>query len=226
METVLDSLKAMGKATYREVAARLAIDPVEALTMLREQRDQGLCDFADGGWFVTESKKHAPATAPKNQAPRLQGEKPVPVEPETIRELLAKNSAMTTAALAAAVNRNSRGMVSVLRGFERHGVIVMNGSGQGVTWSLPAAETTPAKTVLQVEPTTAETMIPTEQTTAKIVEEIPVFIGRPDDLLIPSVRFISSEIRRTKTRLAKLEKLRDAVRDIRKHGTLVQELMK
>lgn len=50
METVIDVLKAMGKATYREVAARLEIEPVEALNMLREQREQGLCDFstADG----------------------------------------------------------------------------------------------------------------------------------------------------------------------------------
>ncbi|HAV2295745.1 TPA: hypothetical protein JHK52_002120 [Citrobacter koseri] len=35
METVIDVLKAMGKATYREVAARLEIEPVEALNMLR-----------------------------------------------------------------------------------------------------------------------------------------------------------------------------------------------
>jgi hypothetical protein len=30
--------------------------------MLREQRDQGLCDFADGGWFlgsVTDAKRVA-----------------------------------------------------------------------------------------------------------------------------------------------------------------------
>ncbi|MBF0035884.1 hypothetical protein HAX39_25445, partial [Citrobacter freundii] len=49
-------------------------------------------------------------------------------------------------------------------------------------------------------------------------------ISRPDDLLIPSARFISGEIRRTRAKLANLEKLRDAVRSIRKHGALVQEL--
>ena len=50
METVLDALKAMKKATYREVAARLDIEPIEALNMLREQKEQGLCDFYDGAW--------------------------------------------------------------------------------------------------------------------------------------------------------------------------------
>lgn len=52
METVFDALKAMGKASYREVAARLKVEPVEALKMLREQKEQGLCDFSNGGWFV------------------------------------------------------------------------------------------------------------------------------------------------------------------------------
>ena len=37
METVLDALKAMKKATYREIAARMDIEPVEAMKMLREQ---------------------------------------------------------------------------------------------------------------------------------------------------------------------------------------------
>ena len=45
MESVIDALKAMKKATYREVAARLDIEPVEALNMLREHKQQGLCDF-------------------------------------------------------------------------------------------------------------------------------------------------------------------------------------
>lgn len=49
-------------------------------------------------------------------------------------------------------------------------------------------------------------------------------MSRPDDLLIPTVRGISNEIRRTKAKLANLEKLREAVRSIRKHGALMQEL--
>jgi hypothetical protein len=41
MESVIDALKAMGKATYLDVAARLDIEPVEALKMLREQKEEG-----------------------------------------------------------------------------------------------------------------------------------------------------------------------------------------
>lgn len=64
----------MGRASYREVAARLDIEPVEALSMLREQRDQGLCDFSDGGWFIcTATEQAKKPAAPVHQAPRLKG---------------------------------------------------------------------------------------------------------------------------------------------------------
>lgn len=74
METVIQALEKMGRATYREVAARLDIDPVDALTMLREQRDQGLCDFGDGGWFLGTVKGQSQQSTPKapvHPAPRL-----------------------------------------------------------------------------------------------------------------------------------------------------------
>lgn len=139
METVIQALEKMGRATYREVAARLDIDPVDALTMLREQRDQGLCDFGDGGWFlgtVTGQPQQSTSKAPVSPPPRLKGEEPEPVDPAVVRQHLREQGTMTTASLAAAVNRNAPGMVSVLRALERQGVVVKNGKGKGVTWSL------------------------------------------------------------------------------------------
>ena len=204
METVLDALKVMGKATYRDVAARLDIEPVEALNMLREQKEQGLCDFYDGSWSVGTAKEQAKqqAVAPVHQAPRLKGEEPVPVDPDVIRQQLRNNGAMTTAALAAAVNRNARGMVSVMLAFERQGVVIKNGQGKGVTWSLPA-------------------YLPAEKNITEFVQDIPAFTVRPDDLVIPSSRFISGEIRRTKAKLANLQRLQSAVRELRRHKDLL-----
>lgn len=219
METVLDALKAMKKATYREVAARLKIEPVEALNMLREHKQQGLCDFFDGAWSVGAAKEQArelakaPAVAPVHKAPQLKGEIPTTVDPDVVRQLLDKNGAMTTVALAEAVNRNARGMVSVMLAFERQGVVIKNGEGKGVTWSLPeTAEVAPGK---------AEAAQP-EKTTAEIIETIPAFASRPDDLIIPSPRYISTEIRRTKAKLANLQRLQGAVRELRRHKHLLQ----
>ncbi|WP_336212096.1 DUF1627 domain-containing protein [Enterobacter sp. P82] len=221
MESVIDALKAMKKATYREVAARLDIEPVEALNMLREHKQQGLCDFFDGAWSVGTAKEQArelakaPSVASVHQAPRLKGDIPTTVDPDVVRQLLGKNGAMTTAELAEAVERNSRGMVSVMLSFERQGVVIKNGQGKGVTWSLPETGQAVADTVESAQP---------EKTTAEIIETIPAFTSRPDDLIIPSSRYISSEIRRTKAKLSNLQRLQSAVRELRRHKHLLEGL--
>ncbi|HDR2753191.1 TPA: DUF1627 domain-containing protein [Enterobacter asburiae] len=231
METVIQALEKMGRATYREVAERLDIEPVEALNMLREQRDQGLCDFADGGWFlgsVTDAKRVA-FVPPAN--PALHGEAREPVDPAVIRSLLVKNGAMNTASLAKAVNRNGRGMTSAMRALERQGMVVKNGQGKGVTWSLPKAPTVPAEEpaasvtpAVIAAPELAEPDQPKD--IAKIVSEIPSFTERcVTAQSVPIVRVISREIRRAKSKLANLERLRDAVRVVGRHKHLVQQLV-
>ncbi|QCZ40940.1 DUF1627 domain-containing protein [Enterobacter cloacae] len=221
MESVIDALKAMKKATYREVAARLDIEPVEALNMLREHKQQGLCDFFDGSWSVGTAKElarelaKAPAVTPVHQAPRLKGEEPAPVDAEAVRQMLGKNGAMSTAALAAAVNRNARGMVSVMLAFERQGVVIKNGQGKGVTWSLPVTGQTETDSTEAVQPE------PGSKSLNEIIGDIPAFTARPDALIIPSSRFISNEIRRTKAKLSNLQRLQGAVRELRRHKHLL-----
>ncbi|ENF9604598.1 DUF1627 domain-containing protein [Salmonella enterica] len=53
METVTDALKAMGKATAREIAARLGIEVRDALEMLREQQEAGAVEFLNGYWSLS-----------------------------------------------------------------------------------------------------------------------------------------------------------------------------
>lgn len=220
MENVLDALKAMGKATYLDVAARLDVEPVEALKLLREKKDLGLCDFYDGAWSIGAAKEQSKqpnkpqAAEPAHQAPRLKGDE-APVDAVAIRQLLGKSSSMTTAALAAAVNRNARGMVSVMLSFERQGVVIKNGKGKGVTWSLPGTDEAAGVTAEAAQP---------EKTTVEIIETIPTFASRPDDLIIPSSRYISGEIRRTKAKLSNLQRLQGAVRELRRHKHLLEGL--
>lgn len=230
METVIQVLEKMGRATYREVAARLDVEPVEALNMLREQREQGLCDFSDGGWFIGSAKDAKRVAFVPQPKPALHGEAPEPVDPAVIRSLLAKNGAMDTPSLATAVNRNARGMTSVMRALERQGVVVKNGQGKGVTWSLPATSPEPepepaaeSVTAVSAEPELAATAQPKD--IAQIIREIPSFTeGRATAQTIPTARVISREIRRARNKLASLEKLRDAVRVVGRHKHLVQQL--
>lgn len=223
METVIQALEKMGRASYREVASRLDIEPVEALKMLREQREQGLCDFADGGWFVGKLKDQRPVVRPAPAAkpkPLLQGAEPEPIDPAAIQQLLEQHGAMTTVALATAVGRNARGMTSVMVSLARQGIVAKNGQDKGVTWSLPVmlAEPVPAHEVLAVP----DADKPLEQ----FISEIPSFTERrATGRQIPTVRLISREIRRTRHKLEQLTRLRDAARVISRHKNLVQQLV-
>lgn len=203
MESIIDAVKAMGKASSREIAARLDIDPVETLTMLREQREMGRCEFENGYWFIDEIQ-HAPV-----RKPAAERKAPAPVDPKSITLLLQLNGPMNTRDLADAVNRNSRGMVSVMHSLERQGVVVKDGKGEGVTWSLPGGAVS-----APVEGPLTESA---EKKEADFLKNIPVFVSRPDDLLIPTVSGLSREIRRTKAKLTGLERLRNAVREFNRN---------
>ncbi|MGP6389660.1 DUF1627 domain-containing protein [Citrobacter koseri] len=233
METVIDVLKAMGKATYREVAARLEIEPVEALNMLREQREQGLCDFFDGGWMVTDGQSvkpvlqrpsAKPVTAGK---PELRGEAPEPVQPEVVTTLLRENGAMDTVTLAAAVGRNARGMTSAMRSLERGGLVIKIGQGKGVKWGLPDRQLVSPEpgfaelpeieiTPKAAAPAPAPSAEPEPVTirTEEFLETIPVMRKPSQSLQVPSLREISKQIRKTKSNLNSLERLHAAVREV------------
>ncbi|MES0296953.1 hypothetical protein KDV31_16810 [Citrobacter amalonaticus] len=242
METVIDVLKAMGKATYREVAARLEIEPVEALNMLREQREQGLCDFFDGGWEVTGnadgkiSIRSAPAKTvlrAKNlkDAPKkpLRGEVTEPIKPEAIVALLTENGNMDTVALASAVGRDLRGLASNLCLMAKRRHIKKIGQGKGVKWGLPdETKITPEPVFaelpdIEIKPKVAmPSTPPTEQEhvsagTETFLESIPVLRKPSQPMQIPSLREISNQIRKVKSNLHGLEKLRVAVREVNKH---------
>lgn len=171
---------------------------------------------------MTEQPQLSSPKASVNKARSLKGEDPAPVDPDVIRQQLRDNGSMTTVSLAVAVNRNARGMVSVLRALERQGLVVKNGQGKSVTWSLPAAPTEPVKQALvPAAPAVAKEVKSVED----IVGDIPSFTERcATTEAVPTVRVISREIRRTKNKLEQLTILRDAVRVIGRHKNLVQQL--
>lgn len=224
---IIDVLKVMGKATTREIAARLKIEPVEALAILREQEDLGAVTFINGYWDISSNDAPvpkvitAPAVTPKKTTPLrknaevVRGAEPAPVNPQMVIDLLTANGWMSTSVLADLLNRNPRGLGTVLRSYADRGLIVKHGSGKGVIWSCvpekPEAVHIPAPEITAKTEPKKNADDPAE----------PASHGAcPDDLLIPNVRFISNEIRRTKAKLGRLYKLRDAAREVSKqnHG--------
>ncbi|ELH8607287.1 DUF1627 domain-containing protein [Enterobacter asburiae] len=213
METVLDALKAMKKATYREVAARLDIEPVEALNMLREQKEQGLCDFYDGAWSLGTAKEQKPKRIrPKQTSPLV----------ERVLSAMQGQGAMSANQVAEKLGKSPRALNASLGAMCKDGLVLRHVDGKNITWSLAGV---PAIQLEQQEPAAAEVKaasVPESKTLVEIIGDIPAFASRPDDLIIPSSRYISTEIRRTKAKLANLQRLKGAVRELRRHKHLLQ----
>ncbi|HED6264395.1 TPA: DUF1627 domain-containing protein [Enterobacter bugandensis] len=215
MESVIDALKAMKKATYREVAARLDIEPVEALNMLREHKQQGLCDFFDGSWSVGTAKEHKPK--------RIRPKQPSPLV-ERVLSAMQGQGAMTANQVAEKLGKGSRALNASLGAMCKDGLVLSHVDGKNITWSL-AGE--PVIQPEQQEPAAAEVKAasaPESKPLEEIIGDIPAFVSRPDDLIIPSSRYISTEIRRTKAKLANLQRLQGAVRELRRHKHLLQRM--
>lgn len=215
METVLDALKAMDKATCREVAARLDIEPVEALTMLREHEEQGLCNFFDGAWSVGTAKEQKPKRIrPKQVSPLV----------DKVLSAMQGQGAMSANQVAEKLGKSPRALNASLGAMCKDGLVLRHVDGKNITWSL-AGE--PAIQPEQQEPAAAEVKAasaPESKSLEEIIGDIPAFASRPDDLIIPSSRYISTEIRRTKAKLANLQRLQVAVRELRRHKHLLQGL--
>ncbi|HBM8969140.1 TPA: DUF1627 domain-containing protein [Enterobacter cloacae] len=213
MESVIDALKAMGKATYLDVAARLDIEPVEALKMLREQKEEGLCDFFDGSWSVGTAKEHKPK--------RIRPKQPSPLV-ERVLSAMHGQGAMTANQVAEKLGKGSRALNASLGAMCKDGLVLRHVDGKNITWSLVGE---PVIQPEQQEPAAVEVKA-TSATESKplkeIIGDIPAFVSRPDDLIIPSSRYISTEIRRTKAKLARLQRLQGAVRELRRHKHLLQ----
>ncbi|HFK5778925.1 TPA: DUF1627 domain-containing protein [Enterobacter kobei] len=215
MESVIDALKAMGKATYLDVAARLDIEPVEALKMLREQKEEGLCDFFDGSWSVGTAKEH--------KSKRIRPKQPSPLV-ERVLAAMQGQGAMSANQVAEKLGKGSRALNASLGAMCKDGLVLRHVDGKNITWSLAGEAAIQPE---QQKPAAAEaesTPAQESKTLEEIIGDIPAFASRPDDLIIPSSRYISTEIRRTKAKLANLQRLQGAVRELRRHKHLLEGL--
>lgn len=113
METVLDALKAMEKATAREIAARMAIEPRDALEMLSEQQETGAVTFLNGYWSLSGI---APAKAVKRKTPKPEAPKESTVkigEPQML-DAIGEHGPQTAEDLATLFGITSRKVTSTL----------------------------------------------------------------------------------------------------------------
>ncbi|HBA7707518.1 TPA: DUF1627 domain-containing protein [Escherichia coli] len=239
METVFDALKAMGKATSVELAARLDISREEVLNELWELKKAGFVDKDVYTWYVSDNEV-------LEEAPDLQ-ESSVPVTVTKISEqnltaAIEQSGPQTADELATLFGTTSRKVASALvMAISKGRLIRVNQNGKFRYCipgdNLPAepkvesvAETDgkafpqPAGVALPVQEDAIREEIKTE-TVADIVHSLPSFTEMwADDLILPSLHMANRELRRAKNHVQKWERVCAALRELNKHRDIVRQI--
>lgn len=232
METVFDALKAMGKASSQEVAARLGMTRDEAINELWKLKRRGWADNKGPMWWLTNEKSDENDSV--TQAPK--------VTAQMLIEAIERHGPKAADELALMFRITSRRVNSSLAMAISKGRLIRVNQNGKFRYCLPGdnlpaepkaasvAETDgkafpqPAGVVLPVQEAATQEDIKTE-TVADIVQSLPSFTEtRADDLILPSLHLANRELRRAKGHVQKWERICAALRELNKHRDIIAQL--
>ncbi|EEV5542769.1 DUF1627 domain-containing protein [Escherichia coli] len=245
METVFDALKAMGKATSVELAARLDISREEVLNELWELKRNGVVDKTGHTWFLAgEGESGVTEEQPvQSEAPDvLTGVGEQKVTADMMIEFIGQEGAKTCEELAGKFGVSIRKVASTLAVVTSTGRLArvnQNGKfrycmpGENLPAELKAASVAdtdgkafpqPAGVALPAQEVATQEDIKTE-TVADIVQSLPSFTEtRANDLILPSLHMANRELRRAKNHVRKWERVCAALRELNKHRDIVRQI--
>ncbi|EKG7256304.1 DUF1627 domain-containing protein [Escherichia coli] len=238
METVFDALKAMGKATSVELAARLDISREEVLCELWELKKAGFVDKNAYTWRVADNNVQ--------QEQPVQAELPEETTTATVAKIsesdltatIEQRGPQTADELATLFGTTSRKVASTLAMAISKGRLIRVNQNGKFRYCIPGdnlpaepkaasvAETDgkafpqPAGVALPVQEVATQEDIKTE-TVADIVQPLE---KRVDNLVLPSLRQANRELRRAKSDIRKWERVCAALREMNKYRDIVTQL--
>lgn len=245
METVFDALKAMGKATSVELAARLDISREEVLNELWELKRNGVVDKTGHTWFLAgEGESGVTEEQPvQSEAPDvLTGVGEQKVTADMMIEFIGQEGAKTCEELAGKFGVSIRKVASTLAVVTSTGRLArvnQNGKfrycmpGENLPAELKAASVAetdgkafpqPAGVALPVQEVATQEEIKTE-TVADIVQSLPSFTEKHTDyVMLPSLHMANRELRRAKSHIRKWERVCAALRELNKHRDIFRQM--
>ncbi|WP_258140299.1 DUF1627 domain-containing protein [Escherichia coli] len=246
METVFDALKAMGKATSVELAARLDISREEVLNELWELKRNGVVDKTGHTWFLAgEGESGVTEEQPvQSEAPDvLTGVGEQKVTADMMIEFIGQEGAKTCEELAGKFGVSIRKVASTLAVVTSTGRLARVNQNGKFRYCMPG-ENLPAEPkaasvaetdgkafpqpagggALPVQEVATQEDIKTE-TVADIVQSLPSFTEtRANDLILPSLHMANRELRRAKNHVRKWERVCAALRELNKHRDIVRQM--
>ncbi|EFN7856084.1 DUF1627 domain-containing protein [Escherichia coli] len=241
METVFDALKAMGKATSVELAARLDISREEVLNELWELKKAGFVDKSVYTWRVAgegESGVAEEQPAQSEVQDVLTREVERKVTADMMIEFIGQEGAKTCEELAGKFGVSTRKVASTLAVVTATGRLARVNQNGKFRYCMPGgnlpaepkaasvAETDgkafpqPACVALPVQEAATQEDIKTE-TVADIVQPLE---KRVDNLVLPSLRQANRELRRVKSDIRKWERVCAALRELNKYRDILRQI--
>ncbi|HBN1734648.1 TPA: DUF1627 domain-containing protein [Escherichia coli] len=204
METVFDALKAMGKASSQEVAARLGMTRDEAINELWKLKRRGWADNKGPMWWLTNEKSDENDTV--TQAPK--------VTAQMLIEAIERHGPKAADELALMFRITSRRVNSSLAMAISKGCLIRVNQNGKFRYCMPGGN-------LPAQEAATQEDIKTENV-ADIVQSLPSFTEtRADDLVLPSLHMANRELRRAKSHVQKWERVCAALRELNKHRDMV-----
>ena len=208
METVFDALKAMGKATSVELAARLDISREEVLNELWELKKAGFVDKSVYTWRVADNNVQQEHPVPEEQPEEIATATVTKISECDLTATIEQRGPLTADELATLFGTTSRKVASTL-----------------ATKNDGKAFPQPAGAALPVQEAATQEDIKTE-TVADIVQSLPSFTEtQADDLVLPSLHIANRELRRAKNHVQKWERVCAALRELNKHRDIVRQIV-
>ncbi|ENY9582965.1 DUF1627 domain-containing protein [Escherichia coli] len=243
METVFDALKAMGKATSVELAARLDISREEVLNELWELKKAGFVDKTAYTWRVAENNVQ--------QEQPAQAEMPEETTTATVAKIsecdltatIEQRGPQTADELATLFGTTSRKVASTLAMAISKGRLIRVNQGGKFRYCMPNEKindmSVQSTVLVQVGSdadknekqsdhnrfSSTKKHEQSEDSVADIVQLLPSFTEtRADDLVLPSLHMANRELRRAKNHVRKWERVCAALRELNKHRDIVRQM--
>ncbi|NJQ25609.1 DUF1627 domain-containing protein [Escherichia coli] len=241
METVFDALKAMGKATSVELAARLDISREEVLNELWELKKAGFVDKSVYTWRVAgegESGVAEEQPAQSEVQDVLTREVERKVTADMMIEFIGQEGAKTCGELAGKFGVSTRKVASTLAVVTATGRLARVNQNGKFRYCIPGdnlpaepkiasvektdgkARPQPAGAALPAQEAATQEDIKTE-TVADIVQPLE---KRVDNLVLPSLRQANRELRRAKSDIRKWERVCAALRELNKYRDILRQI--
>lgn len=232
METVLQALQAMGKASSIEISARTGMEREQVVTDLWELKRAGVADKNGQTWMLVDAESQVATAESVPASAETHPPAPVKIDEVMLTDAIRQHGPQSVEELATLFATTSRKVASTLAMATSKDRLTRVKQDGRFKYCLPEENLLPPLTDSAAADASGldaaregNDITRLNGDMASTLKSIPSFTdSRPDDLIVPTLTSLAREIRRRELEVVRLKNCYAAVRELNKHKGLLQEL--